>query len=185
MNGLEQNINRMFFYQYVGKKFIAYDSVYHMDEKVLDLVKLNQIMVDNVNVAIVSDDKSLGFEGVQEVLSKNGEIITKDSKNFQIIDFDVNRVLVKTSFPQRKFLVYNDAYYSPWQVFVNGKKAKLHRANFAFKGVWVPQGDALILFRYGQVWQYVLNWFVLSVFWGIFIYLVYCLYKEESDETPA
>ena len=45
-------------------------------------------------------------------------------------------------------LVVSDAYSSDWDVTVDGQPATLYRANYSFRGVWLPAGDHTIEFTY-------------------------------------
>jgi hypothetical protein len=46
------------------------------------------------------------------------------------------------------YLVLADQYYPGWEATVNGKPVAVQRANFAFRLVEVPAGEALVVFRY-------------------------------------
>lgn len=53
------------------------------------------------------------------------------------------------------FLFVSDLYYPGWKVFVDGKEEKIQRANYAFRSVYVPEGDHQIVFSYQpQSFQY-------------------------------
>ena len=54
--------------------------------------------------------------------SDQAQIISQDSAEFKIIQFDVNFIKLRTNFSSAKFLVYNDSYHTSWKVFVNGKE---------------------------------------------------------------
>ncbi len=67
--------------------------------------------------------------------------------------------------------VFNTAKAPGWHVFVNGKSAKVERANFAFMATTVPNGHAIVWFIY-QSWasfvSYLLSMFCLiSVFFRV------------------
>ena len=72
---------------------------------------------------------------------------------------------------EARFLVYNDSFHSGWRVAVNGKPQKLYRANIAFKGVWVPGGEHIVLLRYRPLWQHIFYHF-LVIFFGLFLILI-------------
>ncbi|OGX05390.1 MAG: hypothetical protein A2Z88_00705 [Omnitrophica WOR_2 bacterium GWA2_47_8] len=100
-----------------------------------------------------------------------GEAIAGNSDTFQVLSFDLNHIKLKTNFPKDKFLVYSDSYNSQWQAFINGAKAPLYRANIAFKGVWVPGGEHIVLLRYRPLWQHIFYHF-LVIFFGLFLILI-------------
>ena len=113
---------------------------------------------------------------VYDDVNARGMAISGPSDNLDVDHFDVNRVIFKTKFDRRKFLVYNDAYTQAWQVHVDGKKQELLRANGAFKGVWISPGEHRVEFAYappGGQWVYVLTTTVLFsflVFTGIMLF---------------
>ncbi len=47
------------------------------------------------------------------------------------------------------FLVLTDLYYPGWTAFVDGREVPIHRANYLFRAVWVPEGarEVRFLFR--------------------------------------
>jgi uncharacterized membrane protein YfhO len=42
----------------------------------------------------------------------------------------------------------SDAYSDDWRVTVDGQPDTLYRANYAFRGVWLPPGEHLVEFSY-------------------------------------
>jgi len=45
-------------------------------------------------------------------------------------------------------LMVSESWYPNWQVMVDGKQAELVRANYAFLGVWIPDGEHRVKFHY-------------------------------------
>ena len=79
---------------------------------------------------------------------------------------------IKTNFDQEKFLVYNDNYHSGWQAFVNGRQVDLWRANYAFKGLWIPRGENIVYMRFGSLGIYFLKYFLMGIFYLTFGWLI-------------
>ena len=50
--------------------------------------------------------------------------------------------------PQAGFLFVSDQYYPGWQATVDGSAVPIHRANYAFRVVRVPEGESMVVFRY-------------------------------------
>lgn len=50
-------------------------------------------------------------------------------------------------------LMASESWYPNWQVMVDGERAELVRANYAFLGVWVPGGEHCVEFRYIRPWS--------------------------------
>jgi len=66
-------------------------------------------------------------------------------------------------------LMVSESWYPNWQVMVNGERAELVRANYAFLGVWIPDGEHRVEFRYVRPWSV---WAGLAVSLGTLILLV-------------
>lgn len=63
-------------------------------------------------------------------------------------------------------------FYKGWKAFVDGKEVDLWRANFGFKGLWVPPGEHTVYLRYGSTWWYFWHIFLLGVFYLVFVFLI-------------
>ena len=50
-------------------------------------------------------------------------------------------------------LVVSESWYPNWQVTVDGERAELVRANYAFLGVWIADGEHRVRFRYVRPWS--------------------------------
>lgn len=119
--------------------------------------------IDTNELAAYAKYKVYVYDG----LNMPGQAMAGPTENLDVAHFDVNRVVFKTNFPKRKFLVYNDAFMNVWQVKVDGRREILLRANGAFKGVWVPEGEHQVEFRYqppGGQWIYVAVTGLLALF---------------------
>jgi hypothetical protein len=58
----------------------------------------------------------------------------------EIVGYEPDRVLVRTSASSDALLVLADTWYPDWRVTVDGADARLYRTNHAFRGVRVPAG---------------------------------------------
>jgi len=66
-------------------------------------------------------------------------------------------------------LMVSESWYPNWQVMVDGEQAELVRANYAFLGVWIPDGEHRVKFRYVRPWSV---WVGAAVSLGTLILLV-------------
>lgn len=64
------------------------------------------------------------------------------------VSYAPNQVIIRARTQAPAMLVLSDAYSADWQVTVNGQVAQLYRANYAFRGVWLPAGDHIVVFTY-------------------------------------
>jgi hypothetical protein len=66
----------------------------------------------------------------------------------ETITYTPNTATVRASVGAPAMLVVSDAYTDDWSVTVDGKSAPLYRANYALRGVWLPQGTHEVVFAY-------------------------------------
>lgn len=106
---------------------------------------------------------------------------TTSSDSAWIVDYQNESVLVGVNCTDNRILVLTDNYYDAWQVLVDGRPAKLHRAYGTFRAVEVPAGTREVHFRY-KSHRYVLG---RTVTWLTMIYLIiatgFCLLKTGFD----
>lgn len=103
------------------------------------------------NLALISDIPEAelrSFPRKSSTVSELSEVITQETNEFRVIHFDVNSLVIRTNLKDTKFLVYNDSFHKSWKATVNGKDQKIYRANVAFKGIWLPEGENVIRFEY-------------------------------------
>jgi hypothetical protein len=65
-----------------------------------------------------------------------------------VVTYAPNRAEVRASVAAPAVLVLSDAYSDDWRVTVDSQPATLYRANYAFRGVWLPPGEHTIVFSY-------------------------------------
>ncbi|HEX9370384.1 MAG TPA: YfhO family protein, partial [Roseiflexaceae bacterium] len=64
------------------------------------------------------------------------------------IDYAPNQATVQAHVAAPALLMLSDAYSDDWYATVDGQPAPLYRANYTFRGVWLPAGDHTIVFVY-------------------------------------
>lgn len=78
----------------------------------------------------------------------------------EIGSYTPNRVTVNIQTGGDNALLYlSDTHFPGWKAFVDGKEAKVYRANYSFRAVEVPAGASTVEFRYESA----------SFMWGIII----------------
>lgn len=174
---LFQNLNRFTLDNYMSNQLMAYDQVELLDENPLDLEILGKKFAQLENKAFVSNPEAV--ENIMSNLSARDiqpfvEIIEEGSPFLKITDFDVNDLRATTNFPNEKFLVYNTNFHHDWQAYIDGKKVRIYRSNFAFIGFMVPGGEHQVHLLFAPKWKHFLNWFLLVLFqgmlWGVLIF---------------
>jgi hypothetical protein len=56
--------------------------------------------------------------------------------------------VVRTTSAHDGFLVLLDPYYPGWVATVDGQESEIYRADYLFRGVYVPAGERTVRFRY-------------------------------------
>jgi hypothetical protein len=70
----------------------------------------------------------------------------------RVTEFSNRRVTLATDAPRPTVVVIAQAYYPAWKAYVDGRPAKLWRANYAFQAVEVPAGKHELRLRYEDKW---------------------------------
>ncbi len=69
-----------------------------------------------------------------------------------ILSYKANEVAIEVNVLHKpKFLVLADNYYPGWEVFVDGKKDKIYKADFTLRAVYLEQGKHVVVFKYNPV----------------------------------
>jgi len=75
------------------------------------------------------------------------------------------------------YLVFSEAFYPGWQVFVDGKATPVLRANYAFSAVFLPMGTHEIERRYCP------NSLLLGIFSSVLFCLLLCFVAYKADNS--
>lgn len=94
-----------------------------------------------------------GFNFRNEVVVEDAVILPamleeEKKSSLSLVSFSPNSVEFIVENSASGFLIFNDAYHPGWRAWVNGKEAKIFRANYVFKGVIVPKGRHKVQFRF-------------------------------------
>lgn len=66
----------------------------------------------------------------------------------KIISYVPNKVAIEVNTTTPALLFLSDNYYPGWKAFVNGKEAKIYRADYTFRAIVVPAGESIVEFKY-------------------------------------
>ncbi|MDP4200251.1 MAG: YfhO family protein [Bacteroidota bacterium] len=70
------------------------------------------------------------------------------SGTMQVRDVSNEEIAIDANTNAKSFLVMTDTYYPGWKCYVNGLRRPIYRVNFAMRGVEVPAGKSVIVFRF-------------------------------------
>lgn len=100
-----------------------------------------------------------------------------ESSNVLLKSYEENKISVETSSKANMILFLSDTYYPGWQVRVDGKDAKIYKADFTFRAVPLALGKHEVVFSYAA--QTFKTGFYLSVLaFLVFITTGFYFYKR-------
>jgi hypothetical protein len=131
------------------------------------------------NVVVLPKDEILPEDiRISSQAPSSPEVIKASSRSVKVESFDANTLSLKTAFDRPRFLLWSDSYHSGWHVSINGKEARVLRANYAFKGLWIPAGENHVIFRFGTLSRFVWVYFTLIFFALALGFLVFFARRE-------
>jgi len=102
-------------------------------------------------VKILDRLSSVDFDPLKQVILERPLPIVAD-ENFhsqaKIVRYKNHHVTIQASLSNPGVLVLADSFYPGWKVFVDGEEREVLRANYFFRGVFLPPGDHQVVFRY-------------------------------------
>lgn len=92
------------------------------------------------------------FDPGQEVILSQGPVGHLEEGSVQdrvsIVSYQPERVVVQAHLGAPGYLVLTDAYYPGWRALVDGRPAKIERADYYFRAVYLEEGKHTIEFVY-------------------------------------
>ncbi len=64
------------------------------------------------------------------------------------IEFSTNSSKYKVTSDENAILCFSEIYYPSWNIYVNGKKANLLRANYSLRAVAIPKGESIVEMKF-------------------------------------
>lgn len=108
---------------------------------------------------------------------------TRKSK-VEVLEFSTNSSKYKVENNENGILCFSEIYYPAWNVYVNGKKAKLLRANYSLRAVEVPKGSNIIEMKFESSAFATGMWITLITLIVSFLDLLYLnLFKRNKQLT--
>ena len=151
-----------------NKSFLPRASLIY-DYKIVEIEQdvLNEILSPEFSpgdIAILEEEPDISLsEG-------EGEIdVVRMIENEKILDVETSKTA---------FLIIRENYHPDWKCYVDGKKAKIYKANYIFYGVFVPEGKHELRFVYESG---VFNISSLFSFLGFIIFLVALIFSKKNE----
>jgi len=124
------------------KNLLAYPRVY--------LTKETELAVDPEQIlqAVLNFSKKGELKAVlEEKINLSSKHLDSASK-VELIEYNPNKVLIRTSSNTDSFLVFNDSYDKGWKAFIDNQETRIYRTNYALRGLIVPEGEHEVYFVY-------------------------------------
>ncbi|MBN2072581.1 MAG: YfhO family protein [Actinobacteria bacterium] len=84
----------------------------------------------------------------------------------EVLEYGNNYVKIKSFSEIESYLVLLDRYHEDWQVYIDGKKGSIIRADYLFRAVYLDRGEHIIEFRYEP------GWFILGVVVSVSVFII-------------
>lgn len=65
----------------------------------------------------------------------------------RVINYSENKIELETENSGEGFLVLTDSYYPTWRAQIDGRQTTIYKTNHAFRGVIVPSGKHMVVFK--------------------------------------
>ncbi len=90
---------------------------------------------------------------------------------------DPNKLGISIEVPEDGFLVRLENFHPNWHAFIDGKKSRIYRANYAFQAIKIPKGKHEISFRFLTRYPFLFYSHIFCVFltWVAFNFYLYRL----------
>ena len=157
-------------------KYVLSASPLSMDPALFDLVYTNEIniyryrlcepraslvanyIVDTNRASVLARVRAPGFDPQHAVvLEKTPEPLANPAINppatesqpvARIISYQPDDISIEASVPRQAFLLLLDTYFPGWTATVNGRPARIYRADYNFRAVALPPGQFSVRFSY-------------------------------------
>jgi len=112
------------------------------------------------------------FDPTTAVVVERGQTFvpeTPGTGEARIVSYSNNEIRVEASTSQPGYLVMSEVYYPGWVVEVDGRRAEVLRANYAFRAVFLSEGSHQVRFCFQPVtWKVglgcsLITWAVLAI----------------------
>jgi hypothetical protein len=109
---------------------------------------------------ILSDLKNQEFDARQKIfLTETPPNMPSDTTNIspehiipaKVSDYKINSFKVDVEMQRNGFLLLSENYYPAWKAYVDGKEAKIYRADYLFRAVYLDKGKHQIRFVFDSV----------------------------------
>ncbi|WP_372950482.1 hypothetical protein [Mariniphaga sp.] len=134
------------------------------------------------NSAIENFKSNTVFLAKEDYQKLKGNIFGSDKNDLLTIsDFSPKQIEIETLTTHPQLLVYQQNYFTGWNVFVNGEKQELLKSNFAHMAVLVPTGEHTVRFEYKNPLVIIAFGFSCAVFLMLIGFSIFYFIKKNPE----
>lgn len=160
---------------YLPRAFLVPDGIFVDDESVILGIMENENF-DPQRIVVLEGDK--GAEGT--LVKRDLFVDLGNDKEFaKIINYEPDEIIIETRADEPKWLVLSDTYYPGWQVFIDGQKGYIYKADYFIRAVLVPGGEHTVKFVYNPAsFKIGLIISIITILFILFIF-AFLLFKKQ------
>jgi hypothetical protein len=118
------------------------------DDELISVLKSSAFDPRQTVALLTQDKKSIESQPVSMSAAAHGLV---PGANILVDRPDYIEIEIEPSSPSGSVLVLSDTYYPGWKVFVDGVEKHILRANYAFRGVTLPDGSRRVIFVFNPL----------------------------------
>ncbi len=104
----------------------------------------------------------------------------------EVLDFSTNSSKYKVKSDENGILCFSEIYYPAWNIYVNGKKTDLLRANYSLRAVAIPKGDNIVEMKFESTAFATGMWITLITLIVSFLDLLYLnLFRKSKLQSNS
>ena len=180
-SSVRQSVSQDIVRRFLWHKLLFFDNTVPEDKfstersyvKLAGMWKSLQNLVFLPQEGSVSDD----FQSLAPHTLKT-QVLYDDTPLLKVLFFDANTLRLQTFLDRPRFLLWANGYHPGWNVYIDGHKSRLLRADYAFKGVWIPSGEHKIVFRFATPMRYAAAYVLMIAFVVVLVMIVVLGVKE-------
>jgi len=147
-NGTSEQTFDPLFYPVVYKKdgFMLHENKLALPRVFLTSAVTRQINSENI---LLEKNSPTNTQSIPIVINEEfSETLENSSGSAELVLYTPNQVKVQTKSDTKQLLFLSDTYMPGWLAYIDSKETKIYRAQYAFRGVVVPEGTHTITFVY-------------------------------------
>lgn len=110
------------------------------------------------------------------------EFRSSENDHLYITGFSPTQIEIKTFTNHPQLLIYQQNYFTGWNVFVNGEKKDLLKSNFTHMAVLVPPGENIVLFEYKNPLVIIAFGFCYALFFLLIGFFIFYFVKKHPEK---